>query len=249
MTHVLFLRSGKDDSYEKLASDAGFKCFSFSPIEFVFTVESLQVQLAEHLTRYSGIVFTSPRAIQAFSSVLNETGFSPANYSKPVFVVGKATGKAARNLGFSQILGENSGDATRLAPVIAEYPFTTTRAELLFPGATKLIGGLEKLLIPHNIALHIIPVYKTLARTENDLRGEIDSINEEIDVVVYFSPSGIDSVHSLVSERWPNIQTIAIGNTTGSCLTNSYIAKSPNPEGILDCLLRNFRNSSSVVHL
>ena len=223
MRKVLLLRSGTDGTYDDLAT--GWSSVSVSPIEKkLINIDQLRLELANN---YDGIILTSRTAVQA----LNNANVK-VNEKWPVFVVGGATGRAARELGLVDIVGESSGDAVRLAPQIIAYFDQTRSIRLLHPGATKMIGGLHEKLQPANIESIHLPVYETTSRQEDELSGDLAKL-KEIDACVYFSPSGVKAARHLVKTKWPNAREIAIGNTTAASLDDSLVAKDPNAKGNL----------------
>ena len=223
---ILFLRSGTDDSYENASRDLGFKSHTINPIQKEFiNLEKLATKMAS--MEFDALVFTSQTSVEALAHIKPQE----LPLTLPVYVVGKATAQCARNLGFKNILGEKSGSSKNLAAVILSE--NKTQSRFLFPGASKLIGGLKEPLEAAGHHLEIIPVYQTTSRAQNELQDEINQI-DIADVAVYFSPSGVDSIHHIISNRWPNIRTIAIGQSTAKSLPadKCEIAPSPDLEGI-----------------
>lgn len=146
-----------------------------------------------------------------------------------IFVVGKATGEAARNAGFKNILGENSGDAVRLAPIISDaFQENKSKIKLLFPGAATKIGGLAEKISP--IIVVDLPVYETLSRSEEEIKSELENI-DHFDFVVYFSPSGVTAAKKSILLHSPNARVIAIGPTTAKSLEKPLISVTPDVEG------------------
>lgn len=228
---VLFLRSGTDDSYEKASRDRGFKPYTINPIQKEFI--NLD-QLTERITtlEYDALVLTSQTSVEALTLIDSRA----LPLSLPVFVVGQATARCARNLGFKYIFGENSGSSKNLANVIQSE--NKKQSRFFFPGARKLTGGLKESLETAGHHLDIMPVYETRSRAKNDLRVEINNIDTHVDVAVYFSPSGVESIHHLIMNRWPNIRTVAIGQSTAKSLPvdKCVVAPTPDLEGVIHCL-------------
>jgi len=155
--------------------------------------------------------------------------------SIPVFVVGKATGAAARDVGFNNIHGENSGDAVRLAPIITEfYKNALSKTRLLFPGAKTKIGGLAEKI--HPIEVVDIPVYETTSRSPAELKSELSDI-PVVDFVVFFSPSGVNAALDVVKLHSPNSKCVAIGPTTAKYLEGPIVSKTPDVTGVFDAIL------------
>lgn len=229
---ILFLRSGTDNSYEKASADLGFRSYTINPIQKEFiNLDKLNEIISK--ADFDAFIFTSQTSVEALTYLSGQV----LPLTIPVFVVGKATAKSAQNLGFVNIHGENSGSSKNLAnEILAEFK---SPSRFLFPGASKLIGGLKEPLEAAGHHLELLPVYKTTSRGSDDLQNELDKI-DHADVAVYFSPSGVESIHHLISERWPNIHSIAIGQSTAknSCLLADKcdIAPSPDLEGVIHCL-------------
>lgn len=220
MKNVLLLRSGSDGDYQTELDKVGWSSRSISPIQKQLINSS---QLAKALDEsFDGLILTSRTAVEAVQQVRTEVTW-------PIFVVGEATGRAVRKLlEHQEIIGEDSGDAVRLAPQIIE--FFDRPANLLHPGATRMIGGLKEKLAESSIVSNHIPVYETTSRDSQDLVKALSNV-EHIDAVVYFSPSGVNSARSLVSQRWPKAQEIAIGISTAKALDNCLVCQHPNARG------------------
>ena len=93
----------------------------------------------------------------------------------PLFVVGKATVAKAEKAGYKTILGKDSGDAVRLAPIILEYyKDKLSSTNLLFPGAKTKIGGLAQKIAPLTVV--DVPVYETRSVDPLKIRVELSKI-------------------------------------------------------------------------
>jgi len=180
---------------------------------------------------FSGLILTSRTAVEAVAK-------AKFAVEMPVFVVGQATGRAVRELLKEkvEIIGEGSGDAVRLAPMIVDYfKGQSSPVNLLHPGATKMIGGLADKIKPIK-SLHV-PVYETLPRYRAELEEELSKIDHDFDACVYFSPSGVHAARDVISARWPRAREIAIGRSTAQALDDGcLVCADPNPTGVADCL-------------
>ena len=219
MKTVLLLRSGADGDY----TFDGWDAHSISPIQkSLINLDLLETELKND--DYAGVILTSRTAVEAVKA-------KRIDIDVPIFVVGEATGRAVRSLlNHGEIIGENSGDAVRLAPQIIDYFQTRKDIRLLHPGATKMIGGLGEKLVESGIVSNHIPVYETTSRPEEQLTQDLDNLSQ-IDAVVYFSPSGVKSARHLVRQRWPDAREIAIGISTAKSLDSCLICKDPNSKG------------------
>jgi len=226
---ILFLRSGNSTFYHDRAKELGYVAHTFAPIlKRRLPVGDLEEALKD-FENYDGLIMTSVETVKIVSDLKISL---PCDYK--IFVVGKATGEAARNAGFKNILGENSGDAVRLAPIISDaFPENKSKIKLMFPGAATKIGGLAKKILP--ITVVDLPVYETLSRSEEEIKSEI--VNEDpFDFVVYFSPSGVTAAKKSILLHSPNAKVIAIGPTTAKSLENPLVSVTPDVEGVFDVI-------------
>lgn len=245
---VLFFRSGTDSSYDDAALKIGYVPYTISPItkSFLNIPELTNMLLGQS---YDGIIFTSQTAVEAVEIAVTDCALPESTLHLPVFVVGKATAKRAKEFGFISVVGEASGSANKLYDIILEYfsQFGVEREsmKLLFPGAAKLIGDLGPRLNSIGLKVDILPVYSTSSRNNDcpGFRRELEAI-EALKTVVFFSPSGVKSVLDLIINKWPKVRFIAIGPTTAKSLSSCYIAESPTVEGVMDCLEKLRQNTT-----
>lgn len=151
---VLILKSkNKDDSYERLFNEHGYKPVFVPVLAFKFINQEDLTKRLENPESHSGLVFTSQRAIEAVYLCIRDTAFEEEWSSSlkekwsqlPVFVTGKATGKQVREkLQFSSIFGEDSGSAEALAETILNKFPSDLSKELLFPCA-----NIKKEILPN----------------------------------------------------------------------------------------------------
>ena len=151
---VLILKSkNKDDSYERLFNEHGYKPVFVPVLAFKFINQADLRKQLENPESHSGLVFTSQRAVKAVYLCIRDTAFEEEWSSSlkekwsqlPVFVTGKATGKQVREkLQFSSIFGEDSGSAEALAETILNKFPSDLSKELLFPCA-----NIKKEILPN----------------------------------------------------------------------------------------------------
>jgi uroporphyrinogen-III synthase len=203
---LLKTRSVPNDGYEDLLSQ------SIAPVKFLptfipvlehrFRHDALQ-QIA-HLIRssglslrpenthlqYGGVIFTSQRAVEAFSEVV--ASIQPSTdidtllpSTLPLYVVGPATERGLKALGLKcQILGAETGNGEALAKFMLDHYNTTnksigisTKAPLLF-----LVGEQRRDIIPKTlhaaedrIDVEELVVYET---------GEMASFHEDLRIAL-----------------------------------------------------------------
>lgn len=167
------------------------------------------------LIRYGGIIFTSQRAVDAFSQVvagfrhdgLRVNDFLPEQ--TPLYVVGPATARALKALELNcSILGEESGNGETLAPFIAAHYnnlYKQNKPSLLF-----LVGEKRRDIIPRALSSEAVSSAERINIEELILYESVESPNLNIELqnvldsedycsaveswFVIFSPTGCKTV-------------------------------------------------------
>ncbi|XP_032240737.1 uroporphyrinogen-III synthase [Nematostella vectensis] len=257
---VLLLRSSSDDPkqdrYHMELRSHGFQCTSIPVLSFEFeNLDKLEKMLSEP-TEYGGIILTSARGVEAMEKCIEEKislsvwqeSFQFLWQRLPVFVVGPATSQAAKKKLGLESVGHQAGSAEMLAPMILEGAHPQTKP-FLFP-----CGNLRKETIPTEmqnagVPLKGLQVYKTCKHTE--LAQNLTSHVEEKgvpSVIVFFSPSGVQFVLSLLTEIFGDfsaLKLVAIGATTSAAmikhgLSVAAVAKQPSPKSLAECISQCF---------
>ncbi|XP_014800757.1 PREDICTED: uroporphyrinogen-III synthase isoform X4 [Calidris pugnax] len=225
---VLLLKDPKDkdsgpDPYVKELGLYGFEATLIPVLSFEFiSLESLFEKLS-HPECYGGLVFTSPRALEAIKICLKEKSKNEAWLkslkqrwkTKPTYVVGKATAS----------LGEEPNSSALL------FPCGALKREVL-PTALREKG----------IPLESLTVYQTTQHP--DLRESLSSYFSQQGIpasVVFFSPSGVkfclQHIQKLSGDFLAHIKFAAIGPTTAEALEAAGVpvpctAESPTPQDL-----------------
>ena len=241
--HVLLLKGPKEglekDPYVQILEDNGYTAHCIPVLEFEYiNLEELNLCLCDRGT-YSCMVLTSQRAVEGLVKASTNSSSLDGWKSKPVFVVGKATGQAVRNLGIEP-LGEDTGNAEELVKFILEH-IPNTSKPVLFP-----CGNLAKETIPTQLAkadleLKAIAVYKT---SENKMLKE--NMDDKVipEFIVFFSPSGVEFTSSHLKRMEissENTKFVAIGPSTRQALVNHgykvySMSDKPSPQSLLEAL-------------
>jgi len=175
--------------------------------------------------RYGGLIFTSQRAVDAFTIVVSKLDPAKKNMlfdpQMPIYVVGPATAKGVKAMDLPcPVVGEETGNGDALAKFILEHqkslPEDVThlngnRLPLLFP-----VGEQRRDIIPKTLASESLPpaertsvmelvVYETgeMATFEEDfthLVQEAKKAGVKEQWVVVFSPQGCEAM--LVALGW-----------------------------------------------
>ncbi|KAM6105283.1 uroporphyrinogen-III synthase isoform 2-T2 [Pterocles gutturalis] len=225
---VLLLKDPKDkdsgpDPYIKELGLCGFEATLIPVLSFEFlSLESLFEKLS-HPECYEGLVFTSPRALEAIKICLKENSKNEAWSkslkqrwnSKPAYVVGKATAS----------LGEKRDSSA-----------------LLFPCGALKREVLPTVLREKGIPLESLTVYQTTQHA--DLQESLSSYFSQQGIpvsIVFFSPSGVkfclQHIQKLSGDFINNIKFAAIGPTTAEAMEAAGIpvsctAETPTPQDL-----------------
>jgi uroporphyrinogen-III synthase len=218
--------------------------------------------LSETLSTASGLIVTSAAAFESLSNVTDEDILE-----KPLFVVGKATERVAKDVGFRRVLGSESGSASALANVILSFFENADALEtidashpLLFLAGRRRSNAIPEILGAAGIPLTELTVYETApipgvldALTEmlSDMLSHPDSstevssdISTHTNWIVFFSPSGFKIVKPVLDafKGRGSLLLASIGPSTTEAIqsggyTVSAQASDPSPESLLSAIL------------
>ena len=239
---VLLLRSESSgpDKYASVLLENGYDVYAVPTLDFAY--QNLET-LCDHLnspSSFSGIVFTSPRAVLATSDVF-EDHHKLDWKSKMCFVVGEQTGSMVTNkFGFDHV-GMEAGDASTLADIIVSK-VTSQCLPLLFPCGNLRKETLPKKLEEAGIQLHSCMVYTT--QEHPSLRSRLEAcLSLRPEFVVYFSPSGVNFSHEIIqhADCFESIKHISIGPSTKDALQKKGMpvfgsAAKPCPDALLQAI-------------
>ncbi|XP_038629680.1 uroporphyrinogen-III synthase isoform X1 [Scyliorhinus canicula] len=260
---VLLLKDPKEgglgpDPYVQEFASLGLQATLIPILSFEFiSLQDLSKKLS-HPEVYGGLIFTSPRAVDAVMLCLGEKAISEEwnNNSlkerwneKSIYVVGKSTanlGKKIKEIGLAT-QGEDTGNAEKLAEYICNKE-SSNSLPLLFPCGTLKREILPKYLKENSVPLESITVYQTsqhpcFQKALNDYFSE-QGIPESI---TFFSPSGVKfclhTIKKLAGEYIDKIKFAAIGPTTADAmategLTVSCTAEKPTSQDLAASIRR-----------
>ena len=230
--YVLLLKSRKaDDEYEsQIAKVCNLEVVSIPVLDFTYkNIDQLSASLVD-IDNFGGLVFTSPRAVEALSKALNSCSLhenkellSSVEKTK-VFVVGKATERALNKvqseLGIDlQCDGSNEGSAENLANYMKDLKDVCDETRpFLFACGNIARETLPKILATHNIHVKSTCVYETVP--DSNFKENLATLVSKRGcpaVIVFFSPSGVDFSLKIIQNfisAFDSVKTIAIGHTT-----------------------------------
>ncbi|XP_051274003.1 uroporphyrinogen-III synthase isoform X2 [Dicentrarchus labrax] len=239
---VLLLKEPRDeesrpDPYIKELASYGHKATLIPVLSFKFVSLNTLSDKVFQPEKHGGLVFTSPRAVEAVKMCLEaeerrrewNSSVKDKWNTKSIYVVGKATAALVRSLGLNP-LGEDTGTAQVLSSVIIDREDTNI-LPLFFP-----CGSIKREVLPKalrdngsvsffpGVPLETLTVYQTAEHP--DLEKNLKNYFTEQGTpasIAFFSPSGVkfclDAVRRLSGEQLTQIKFAAIGPTTQDAMT------------------------------
>lgn len=246
---VLLLKDAKEDDcgqdpYIRELELYGLEATLIPVLSFEFlSLPSFSEKLS-HPEGYGGLIFTSPRAVEAVELCLekdNKTEVWKHSLrekwnAKSVYVVGNATASLVNKIGLDTE-GANSGNAEKLAEYICSRE--SPALPLLFPCGTVKGEILPKMLKDRGIPMESITVYQKIPHP--GIQVNLNSYYSKQGVpasITFFSPSGLTyslkHIQELSGDSIDRIKFAAIGPSTARALTAqglrvSCMAESPTP--------------------
>ncbi len=222
------------DAYLQAFDETGLSATCQPVLTFSFPYQETLTERLKSADIHSRLVMTSPRAAEALRRVFEtEPELKALWEDHPVFVVGPKTASDVRELGLTP-QAQTAGDAEALVDRIgAAWDEQNLRSPLLFLSGNRrrdtLLNGLIRIGIP--VTEHV--VYTTEPRS--DLK-----VGEETEWLVFFSPSGLESVEAS-RIHVSAYRLAAIGPTTGEALSSAglspdAVAKRPTPSSLVEAI-------------
>lgn len=249
---ALILRASKvededDDPYKKELQALGIRVQSVPVLSFEYcNLDVLKDHLQKH-DEYYGIIFTSPRAVEAILQSIPDWNMSMQTQWKnhQHFAVGEATALSLSENIKLQSNGKGTGNALQLAELIIKCVPKNSKP-LLFPCSSLRHETLPKLLQEAGILLNCITTYQTKPNLEMKTRIEKAVTDKGVpEYIVFFSPSGvkyaIPTLKDLLSSL-TEVKLIAIGPSTEEALKKENLmpfctAAQPSATGLRDAIV------------
>lgn len=251
MKRVVILKSESEsaDSYTCLLRENNFEPLFVPTLEFRYkNLDKLYEKLCT-ADAFSGIIFTSPRSVDACEQALNELGPTKidAEWTKlHNYCVGEVTHNLIHVALDLNARGKHTGNANNLADFIFEN-LEGIRLErpFLFPCGNLRQDTLQLKLMDYGYFLDPIEVYETVAHSELEQNLKKALIDEKAEYVAFFSPSGVNYTIAILKKLeldLQNFKLIAIGPSTRKCLETNGLevyktAEKPSVEYLVKALL------------
>lgn len=250
MKRVVLLKSDSEstDSYTSLLRENNFQPIFIPTLEFRF---KLLDKLCEKLTApdsYSGIIFTSPRSVEACEEALNEQHLKLNEKWKQLhnYCVGEVTHNLIHVALDLNTRGKHTGNANNLAEFMFEnLEGATLKQPFLFPCGNLRQDTLQLKLMDYGYFLDPIEVYETVAHSELEANLKRVLIDDKAEYLAFFSPSGVNYTNAILQKLDVNLsdfKLIAIGPSTRKCLQTNGLkvyktAEKPSVEYLVKALL------------
>ena len=194
------------------------------------------------LNAANGFIFTSRNGVRAL--IKEPIGDIEFLKEKPVFSVGSATSKIAREFGFEKIF-EGSGDAQSLVPLIKQQNLETL-GRLIHLRGDATAFDLMSALLENDISIDELIVYY-VKRVDELSRSVIDALQrDEVCGVMLMSARTARYYLELMSQSGmgqeiSKLQHICLSRAFAEVLeavkvTNIKVASVPTREALIDCL-------------
>ena len=242
-------KEGGEDLYENTLKSAGFIPVSVPVLGFNFINLDNLCSCLLTSSKYSGIILTSPRAVEACSQALELDNREPERadvFDMTCYCVGPATKQCAGEAGFKAV-GHEAGNADKLVEYIIGNNTANNTKPLLYPCSSIRRDTLSVKLKAAGFDMEELKVYETVqSKTiEEDLK-KLTAVYGNAKFVVYFSPSGVQYTADLYESGILNLaetKIIAIGSTTEAELKKrmmevAAVAKTPDHTGVTEAILQ-----------
>ncbi|XP_034254247.1 uroporphyrinogen-III synthase [Thrips palmi] len=245
---ILVLKAPKEtaedgDPYVNALRNVGLDADGLEVLSFQYVNQDLLREKVLDPKNYGGFIFTSPRGVVAVEQCLKGTELGRNEWSSvPAYVVGEGTGKVLWEKFEIPSVGQDSGSAQKLAHFIRKEHTDGNRKPLLFPSADLKRNALQEMLTEAGISVDVVTSYKTIPHPhlEAILKEKFSSNEGRPDVLVFFSPSGVNAVLSHPSDL-QQCKVVAIGPTTEAALKDRGMvvfatAENPSPTGLVEAI-------------
>lgn len=250
MKGVVLLKSESEstDSYTELLRENNFRPLFVPTLEFRFKLLDKLREKLQAPDQYSGIVFTSPRSVEACEEALGEQQLKIDDKWSTLhnYCVGEVTHNMIHVALGLNARGKHSGSANTLADFIFEnLEGARLDKPFLFPCGNLRQDTLQLKLMDFGYFLDPVEVYETVAHTELEANLKHALIDEKAEYLAFFSPSGVNYTNAILKKldvNLSNFKLIAIGPSTRKCLESNGFqvyktAEKPSVEYLVKALL------------
>lgn len=249
MKTVLLLKSESEssDTYGRILEANNFKSIFIPTLGFGFkNLEDLRTKI-EHPENYSGIIFTSPRSVDAVRGALGEDVPIPEGWFK---LCNYSVGEVSHNLVMSTLnqlhtKGKDTGNASNLSEFIKENFEGNKSLPFLVPCGNLRTDTLIIKMAEAGFKLDAFEVYETICHPDlgENLKKALEE--ENVEFMAFFSPSGVNCTYEYFIKNdlsFKGKKLIAIGPSTRKCLEGKglevySVAEKPTVDYLIKVLI------------
>lgn len=234
--------STNDSKYVDVLKQEGIHAENISPISFNFINQEKLQGCLNDADEYSGIIFTSTKAVSAVASVFTSKSVTLENWrQKENFSVGKATTMLALSAMNLETYGSESGNSENLCQFIVEK-CQQYEKPFLYPCSNIRKDTIPIILSKHNIKIEEVICYETIPNDQfKQIWERLISKEGLPEILVFFSPSGVQNCSKIVINSYQSAvqpKFIALGPSTEKAfnvmnIMSCKVAEKPNPESVL----------------
>lgn len=252
MKRVVLLKSESEsvDNYTELLRASNFDPIFVPTLEFRFKFLDKLREKLQTPDDFSGIIFTSPRSVEACEEALAEESLKLCEKWSKLhnYCVGEVTHNLIHVALGLNARGKQAGTANSLADFIFEnLEDTPLDHPFLFPCGNLRQDTLQLKLMDNGYLLDAIEVYETVAHTDLESNLKRALVDEKAEYLAFFSPSGVNYTNAILRKldvNLSNYKLIAIGPSTRKCLeTNGFevykTAEKPSVEYLVKALVQS----------
>ncbi|KAH8300840.1 hypothetical protein KR018_012598 [Drosophila ironensis] len=223
---VIIFKSGSetDELYAETLEQHAFRPVFVPTLSFGFKGLPELRQRLQTPDKYAGIVFTSPRCVEAVAESL-EGRELPGGWK---LLHNYAVGEVTHNLALTTLdqlftHGKQTGNARALGDFIVETFDGSRDLPLLLPCGNLATDTLLSKLAENGFSLDACEVYNTLGHPQlsENIERAMEVHGDSLEFLAFFSPSGVNCAHEhfrrreLSMDRW---KLVAIGPSTRRAL-------------------------------
>lgn len=240
--------TGASDELRFLLNEAGASLLEFPLIEIKpASLTSEEKQLFSRLEQFQWMILTSPNGVHYFFEILQEvTGTQKLPKSLQIAVIGKKTSKTLKKYRYTAAFVNPGSTAEDFAEPFARHiAAKNSKPKIVLP-----LGNLARTVIQDHLEKLAdctrINIYKTELPESVDKNMAEQIENENYDMLIFTSPSGIQNFLQLFPQlKNKNIRMACIGDiTAGAARENGFeplaVAESSSPTGIVESILNHY---------
>ncbi len=182
------------------------------------------------------LAFTSANGVRAFCHGIEERDW-------PVFAVGAATAKVARNMGFAEVYVAG-GDVGSLADMIAEHDYMPN--QVFHAAGGHVAGDLAGRLIALGIEINTAHMYTAKAATKLPETARAALERQDVDAILFFSPRTAALFAKLaaaeaLADRLAPVAAVCLSHNVATALKplqfrHIQVSVEPTTEALLEAL-------------